>query len=349
MTWLALPPVAQAVVETTQYVARDASITISGPADAMAYGTNIGFSQATELRVCGSTVTGVYWDLAKITMTSVIPWTGRTYRPSAAFNMQYLYESGVSGFAIVPAYRAYYFNGEIAGGVGSNYVNPGTKVAWTGKIADATRRSTGFTGVNAGYSLYKDVGRFSDSQTIPGGVLYKYDCYDTKGVLQETNYIVMKPLTVIGSVTSCTPDTKATTVTMDNFPITVLANAANDTLIGTKSRTFSLKCDPNISLFFSIVDMSDQTNLTTTAKLTPDSTATGVGFAVTSTGGTRLKFGPDGSAAGILNQSSYYLANSGTNGGIMSHTLNFSYVRQPSEVIKAGTAKAIVGIAYSYR
>lgn len=103
----------------------------------------------------------------------------------------------------------------------------------------------------------------------------------------------------------------------------------------------------------SAVELSDLTNTSDTATLSADSTATGIGFAITAPGGKRMRFGPDGSAANVPGQEKYFVRTAG-NASSSQHNpastqFGFSYVRNPGDEIKPGTAKVVIRLTYSYQ
>ena len=183
--------------------------------------------------------------------------------------------------------------------------------------------------------------------------MYRYLCKDGEGTTQEAYNFILRPITVNGTVTGCEPTNSAVVIEMDKIAMNTIENADASTLIGTRQSTFSLQCDPNINVSVSVVDLSDPKNRSNTATLTADSTATGVGFAVTGVSGTRLIFGADGSAVGTPNQDKYFIATAGSasasRNNPVSTRFGFSYVRKPEEELKAGSAKAVIGLTYSYQ
>ncbi|MEY1239949.1 fimbrial protein, partial [Providencia manganoxydans] len=144
---------------------------------------------------------------------------------------------------------------------------------------------------------------------------------------------------------------KTVSVEMEQLPASAIENAASSENIGLKQQSFSLQCDPNVNVYASIVDLSDIGNKTSVSKLTADSSASGIGFAVIGPSGQRLQFGPDGSAANVPDQNKYFIERSGTmqKNNPINFNLGFSYVRKPEEEFKTGTAKGVIGLTYSYQ
>ncbi|RWR01053.1 hypothetical protein ED28_16525 [[Pantoea] beijingensis] len=321
------------------------SIDIAGPVDNMDYGTVVWATGMWTEPLCRSS--DVNYTLGSIVYEPIATWTGRTYQATPAHVPIPLFESGVTGF---------YFSQK-----GGNARDPAPfnfyplptapTTVWSGYIENAARVEKGF-GMVSGMNLYKDEHRIDGVNIIPVKRMYRYLCKDDRGATQEIYNYVTRPIYINSIVRGCTPDKGAVILDMDKIAQGTVENADPSTLLGTKQSTFSLKCDPDVRVYMSIVDLSDTKNISDTASLTPDSTATGVGFAVTSENGTRLRFGPDGSAANVPGQQKYYLQYSGTipsKDNIVNARFGFSYVRKPEQEVKAGTAKAVIGITYSYQ
>ncbi|WP_447886817.1 fimbrial protein [Serratia fonticola] len=326
------------------------NVRISGPADSPdnMFGKIIANSGSRQHVICNNP--NISYNLGKIEYTLLANWTGESFQSSPAHSKVYLYESGVEGLSLAPTIRGDSFNSGMTGVGVFNPAPPEPMVVWTGNMSDSNRKSPGFWAFTQIY-VYKGAKRLQNATIIPRQPLFRFTCYDTNNVAQETSTFVVSDIYIYVDVASCTPDAKATTVNMDGIPVVNIENATSSTLIGTKQQTFSLKCDPNIKVSYSVVDLNDRTNNTNTSTLTSDSTAAGVGYAITSPSGARLQFGPDGSAVGIPGQIKYFLGNSGTAAANnpMSFQLGFSYVRKPEETIKTGTAKSLIGITYSYQ
>ncbi|HEJ9059009.1 TPA: type 1 fimbrial protein [Serratia fonticola] len=343
---------AWAIPDTQHLHSFGTTVTISGAADSPSnkFATIFANSGSRTQVICNNR--GLTYDLAKIEYTPISIWTGNSYQSSSSFPRVFLFESGVQGLNLAPSIRGDIFNASpsLTGGGVFNPAPPQSTVAWTGKIINEDRISSGVRTFSLMY-LYKGAERLENSTVIAQQPLYRYTCYDDKNVAQETATVILTTTPILINVTGCTPDSKAATVNMAGIPVGNIENATSSTLINTQQQTFSLKCDPNIYLSYSVVDLNDPTNKSNISTLTADSTAGGVGYAITSVAGTRLQFGPDGSAVGIPGQIKYYLGISGTAtaNNPMSLQLGFSYVRKPDEAIKTGSAKSLIGITYSYQ
>jgi len=330
--------------ETTRYInSGGQSTTVSGPADRLSFGSIVHNTASTVHMICNDRT--VNYTLRSIVYEPLAVWTGRIFQATSAHAPIPLFESGIPGFSLTPV------GGNTDLGYPGNFSPLATEIrtVWTGTQGTATRMVRFTTGAY----VYKDETRFTGNAVIPQQTMYRYLCKDGEGTTQEAYTFVLRPITVNGTVTGCTPTNTAVVLEMDKIAMNTIENADASTLIGTRQSTFALQCDPNINVSVSVVDLSDPKNRSGTATLTADSTATGVGFAVTGPSGTRLIFGADGSAAGTPNQDKYFIATassaSASRNNPVSTRLNFSYVRKPEEELKAGSAKAVIGLTYSYQ
>jgi len=323
-----------------QVILRD--IRISGPADRNPLGTIFFNSGSQYEMICKNP--SLNYNLARVEYTPLL-----TYRTDSTIG-QYFYESGLKGISLGPRIRGDWFNVALPGNGVFSSAPPVQQDVWKGMFVNSDRLSVRFTVFNLLY-IARGAERIENAPMLPLAELYRYTCYDDKNVAQETDTFYYNARPIYIDVTGCTPDVKATTINMEGVAVANIENAAASTLIGTKQQTFSLKCDPSIVVRYSVVDLNNPTNNTTTSTLTPDSTAAGVGYAITSSNGARLQFGPDGSAVGVPGQTKYLLGVSGTatSNNPMSLQLGFSYVRKPEEALKTGSAKSLIGITYSYQ
>lgn len=283
------------------------------------------------------------YDLSKIIYTPIATFAG--YGQAGLI----FRESGAPGLSTVPSLMSQLFNADIGP---NQYVSMPIepKVVYRGGMSDDWRKGVYGFRVTTGVRVYRSSGSIENGSVIPRQPLYMYTCYDMNGVARETSTILLDNVPLTINVVGCTPESKSTAISMTGVPVANIENAASSTLIGTQQQTFSIKCDPSVSIYYSVVDLNDPTNISTTSTLTPDSTAAGIGYTITSSDGTRLQFGPDGSAVGIPGQTKYFLGKATEeNGFLFSHQLGFSYVRKPGEAVKTGSAKSLIGITYSYQ
>lgn len=324
---------------------------LSGPADSSIYsfGRLLGTydpSPYSPSTLCNnSTIT---YDLGKIEYSPTMLFSG--YYSPRPWNSP-LFESNTSGLYLT---AGIWTRGSITfpPNINNTAIPIETKVFWTGNVSNANRIAGAFR-FATGAQVYRGSGRIENMSVIPSQALYRFTCFDVNNVAQETATIMLSDILVTLNLTTCTPDANTNIINMDAIPVSTIENTDASTLIATKIQKFSLKCDPNIYVQYSIVDLNDPTNTTSISTLTDDSTATGVGYGITSPNGTRLLFGPDGSAIGIPNQTKYPIGPSGAIEGNknnpLSFQLGFSYVRKPEEPIGTGSAKSLIGITYSYQ
>lgn len=324
----------------------DSWITISGPADKFDYGSLIRSSDSVGTGICNSQE--VNYTLTNIAYEPLGTYTGRTYQPIS--NVPFpLWDAKVEGFALTP------FGGNMDDGPIKRSLPLPTEAMtmWKGWVANAQRIKLSGHKMSSSLTVYKDIGRFTGETVIPRQTMFRYLCKDENGTTREIYNFYTNPYLVKGTVTGCTPDNSAVVLDMDKVAQGSVENADPSTLLNTRKSTFSLQCDPSISVSVSVVDLSDLTNTTDTSTLSPGSTATGIGFAITTSSGQRMRFGPDGSSNNIPGQEKYFVRTSGnassSRNNPVSFQLGFSYVRKPGEVIKTGTAKSVIGLTYSYQ
>lgn len=320
-------------------------IKVTGPADGGMNQYRIVFTVngGNQLRACNNR--SLNYSLSKVLYEPIAIPTGE--RSLTGQKGEY-FETGVDGLIMLIQMSS--ASGITPTGMNASPLPSKPFVIWSGWQPNSIRVN-GFTWFPT-ITMVKGKNRIEHGTVIPRQPLYTLTCFDPNGIAREMNTVYLDEITVESTVTTCAPDANIKTINMAGVPISNIENASFSTLISTKQQTFGLKCDPNINLHFSIVDLNDPTNRTSTSTLTSDSTASGVGYAITSANGTRLKFGPDGSALGIPDQEKYFIGVSGNVDGKnnpMTLTLGFSYIRKAEESIKAGTAKSLIGITYSYQ
>lgn len=326
-----------AIPEIDYYTNNISPIKITGPADRLPAASVITFSGfRSGLTICNNS--DIEYTLSRIDYEPLAPVSGQPNDSPLT-----LFETGVPEFTFTPT-------GSLMS-ITSNGPLPTTiATVWRGNLSNSSRISSPIT-ISASVYINKTADRFVGIATLPTTKMYRYVCYDQNGKAQEAVNILYREITINADVTTCEPTSKVITLDMDKILASVIENASAVTNIATKRQTFSLLCDPNIDVFVSFVDLTDTTNKTNVANLTPDSTASGVGFVVTGGSGQRFLFGPDGSADNVPGQTKYFVQRSGTadKNNPMSFTIGFSYVRKPEETFKTGSAKAMIGLTYSYQ
>lgn len=335
----------------------------TGAADAQKYQSIIMNSGQHSIYLCNSDKTT--YNLKYIKMVPRGIYTGKSFKSNSATFPVYLFETNIPAYKVTPWYTSNLFNGEhMSATMVPTSIYHSETIVWDSKgrpIADANRRAQNFMdasgGVRAnnGFYMYRGAEHIDGGEytlnALPTNTLMEYYCYDDTDAVREVQPVQMVPITVIHKIVSCDPVETGKTIVMPSVSIAAIEAAKNtDNLISTATRTFSLKCDPGVKVFFSVVDLVDQSNTSTTSKLTAASTATGVGYGVSF--GTRLmRFGPDVSASVDDNSIDRALIKetSGTNGNIpVSYSLIFGY-KANGDAVSEGVANGIIGITYSYQ
>lgn len=346
---LCLPLSTFAAIDTIfSYAAKD--FTLSGPADASQYASVIqNWGSRSPSAICNSAQ--VTYDLARIDYMPMLSYTGRTYQATSAHQILYLYDFGFSGLAMTPLYRANFFNqGEMSATESYLSIHPKAQTVWSGLITNDKRASSSF---RLGYQLYlyKDAFRLSaGTHVIPPTDLYRLSCIDSQGVVKESVTVRATGFTINSSVTACVPVESNVVIQMNEIPLSKVEEATLGVLLETQSRRFSVTCPKGINVFVSVTDLVDPSNYGgVVTKLTPDSTAKGVGYVVSSSAiPTGWPLSPPGSASGIPGLTQYYLGESTIDGTNLNLNLNFSYTKTENQVLE-GTAKSVVGLTYSYQ
>ena len=238
-------------------------------------------------------------------------------------------------------------------GYPSRTVGSTSQDLWIGNIANENR------GFQWRYQthIYKSAEQIQPgTYIVPKTRAYYVDCYDTVGTLQERHEFYSSQFQISAAVTSCTPAQSSKIINMDSIPISTVENLAVGSLFGTKQQNFSLNCDPNILVKFSVNDLLNPSNVGGTVASLESGGATGVGYIVSSPNSSYpngYTFSPVGvTTPGSQNLSQYNLTGGGISGSdptnIVDHTLTFSYIKTAEEVTE-GKANAIIGITYSYQ
>ncbi|VWC77441.1 F17d-G fimbrial adhesin [Burkholderia lata] len=111
--------------------------------------------------------------------------------------------------------------------------------------------------------------------------------------------------------------------------------------------SIGLQCDPNVSVYATMTDVSNPANVSDTLGLYGDSAASGFGLKLYWNGqSTAVKFGPDSSTAGTTNQ--WFVGKSSSNGGTFSLPFSVRYVKTAQNG-QIGTLRAGSSITFSYQ
>lgn len=317
--------------------------TVTGPADAGTFASTIAtWGNTGYTNICSSET--LNYSVGRIELTSLLPFTGRTYQPTSAHQVFYLYESGVEGLAFNPIIGGQWLQAPMGN---SRSLIPGTSVVYTGNVNNNNRKTAFPSFISAG--LLKDAGRILVGQTLmPARGIHRFDCYDTNNVLQEAITVGYNPYTIYSSVTSCRPNESNYLIKMKDLSLDDVERASVGTTFESVQRGFSLNCDPNINLYVTVNDLVDPTNLTNRSKLTPDSTAKGVGFQVSTNAGNLINFSPPGSTPGMASRNQLYVKRTASNNELVNFSLMFNYLKTDNE-ISEGKARSIIGVTYSYQ
>jgi len=344
----------------------DGILRYSGSADAIQYKSIVLGTGSNAMRICNDP--SVTYNLKWIRMQPLIPPSNETFSSGPAHSTVNLFDSRVPAYKIVPWYTTNELNGADMNQTGmsqrsipTTYAHAwgnGTFLMYNDQRTAKHNTDSNGVRVDHGYYIYKGAERVpaGEYQIAPKGGLYlmRYDCFDDNNVIREQAFVKMDELKAIHSVSTCVRDKQFDVINMGVISISDLEAAkTNGVIAGSVNHSFSLKCDPNVSVNLSVVDLLQKGNTTSISSLTSDSTAKGVGYTV-SYKSRALKFGPDISSAFKPGEESTVdrvfikrTDNSGANIPV-SYSLTFSYA-PTGETISKGTANSLIGITYSYQ
>lgn len=316
---------------------------VSGPADRASYASTVAtYGNSGYTNVCSSET--LDYTVGRIDITTILPYTGRTHQPTSSHQVYYMFDMGVDGLAFDANVNGGWLQTPMANG---RSIIPGTNTVFTGAV-DNTSRKTRFP-TSAFSFILKDAGRVLVGQTpVPGNDVYRFECYDNSGALQETITVRYNAFTIYSSVTTCTPNTTEYLIRMRDLNLEDVEKASVNTIFESVERTFNLTCPTGIDLYLTVNDLVDSGNLTQISKLTSDSTGKGVGFQASTLSGRVFTLSPPGSTPGIPGRDQVWVKKTTTNNEAVSFSLKFNYLKTDNEVSE-GKVRSILGITYSYQ
>lgn len=308
--------------------------------------------------ICGSP--DANYVLGKVELLNTAQYFGQMASHSLTYN---LFNSNWESYKFTYLYLNNWFNGDIKNTslLGATIPAPGRYVAFSG-----TRINSARIDPNASKHIlfvYKGPGREPDGvgviRAANGNPIFQYFCYDTDGTLREIDNINVNDIIFNNKIRACVPTEGTATVTLKPVSIEALKNANELDLVSPVQRNFSLKCDENVSVWVSLVDLSTSGNITQTAGLASGSTATGIGFGVKfAKDGALMYFGDDTSSKFETNNPGAnwsdrvkrkFIVDSGPIKGVsFSYGLIFGYMRTTANPT-SGTANGLIGLTYSYQ
>ncbi|MGY3255604.1 fimbrial protein [Pseudomonas chlororaphis] len=134
-----------------------------------------------------------------------------------------------------------------------------------------------------------------------------------------------------------------------NLPPATLHSFAGPQSNSVQSVPFSmsLTCDADVSVYATMTDATTPSNTGNVLSRSPDSTALGFGIQLFKNGeSSPIKFGPDSSSIGTLNQ--WYVGKSASTGTVFRIPFVAKYIKQGAEAT-AGTLRASSTITFSYQ
>lgn len=184
------------------------------------------------------------------------------------------------------------------------------------------------------------------ANTFPSQQIANFKCY-RNNVLIETAEIVVNTTRINIEALACeVVSPKNISIPLGKFSKAVLPQVNSN--FGEYLTAVNLMCDSDVTPWMTLSDASDGSNNTDTIKLSPDSTAEGIGVQVFyNNSPTAILLGLDSTSKG--NPQQFQVGNKATmNGQIFDIPLNFKYIRT-QETVKAGDANAAATVTFSYQ
>ncbi|UNK24185.1 fimbrial protein [Yersinia intermedia] len=202
-------------------------------------------------------------------------------------------------------------------------------------------------GANIQFAFVKLPGYLSPGTNIfPTQKIADFNCY-LDGVFIQSSSININTATINISALSCQVATaKSVPIPLGMFMTSDLPAVGRN--FGNYSTAVQLSCDSGVTPWMTISDASNANNTSNIIKLSPDSTASGIGVQVFyDNQATAKSLGADSSSKNNLNQ--FQVNNKTTsNGQTVSIPLQFKYIRT-EEAVTAGDANATATVTFSYQ
>lgn len=203
-------------------------------------------------------------------------------------------------------------------------------------------------GANVQFAFVKLPGSLAvGTNTFPRQQIATVYCYPNDSNPRESANIYVDTTQIKVQALACQVTTaKNVAIPLGEFTLNQLPPVNGN--FGEFSSTVELSCDSGLTPWMTISDASNAGNTSNVIKLSPDSTASGVGVQVFYNNQTVAKsLGMDTSSKGNPNQ--FQINNKTTsNGQHVSVPLQFKYIRT-EQVVKPGDANAAATITFSYQ
>ncbi|VXD00400.1 conserved exported hypothetical protein [Enterobacterales bacterium 8AC] len=202
-------------------------------------------------------------------------------------------------------------------------------------------------GANVQFAFVKLPGHLlTGANTFPAQKIATFSCFQN-GVLKQTADISLNASQINVQALACQVTTaKNVAIPLGEFTLDQLPPVNGN--FGEYSSTVELSCDSGVTPWMTISDASNAGNTSNVIKLSPDSTASGVGVQVFYNNQPMAKLlGLDSSSKGNPNQ--FQVNNKTTgNGQYVSVPLQFKYIRT-EQVVTPGDANAAATVTFSYQ
>ncbi|WP_422528274.1 fimbrial protein [Serratia fonticola] len=181
---------------------------------------------------------------------------------------------------------------------------------------------------------------------FPSQKIATFSCYQNEVLMQSADILVNTTQINVQALACQVTTAKNVAIPLGEFSLEQLPPVNGN--FGEFSSTVELSCDSGLTPWMTISDASNTGNTSNVIKLSPDSTASGVGVQVFYNNQTVAKsLGLDTSSKGNPNQ--FQVNNKTTsNGQHVSVPLQFKYIRT-EQVVTPGDANAAATVTFSYQ
>ncbi|MBW5407589.1 fimbrial protein [Morganella morganii] len=209
-----------------------------------------------------------------------------------------------------------------------------------------TGGSTSF-GANIRFAFVKLPGNLPIGvNTFPNQKIADFRCYRNTSLIETAKILVNTTNINVQALACEVTSNKTVSVLLGTFSKAELPSVGSN--FGGASTIVNLSCDSGVIPWMTLSDASDPSNVSNIIKLSPDSTAEGIGVqAFYDDEPTAKLLGLDSSSKGNPNQ--FQIGNkTSSNGQVITVPLSFKYIRM-QETVKAGDANAVATVTFSYQ
>lgn len=202
-------------------------------------------------------------------------------------------------------------------------------------------------GANVRFAFVKLPGNLPiGANTFPNQQIADFKCYRNTNLIETAKIFVNTTSINVQALACKVISNKTVSVPLGTFSKSELPSVGSN--FGGASTIVNLSCDSGVIPWMTLSDASDPSNTSNIVKLSPDSTAEGIGVqAFYNNESTAKLLGLDSSSKG--NQNQFQIGNkTSSDGEVITVPLSFKYIRM-QEAVKTGDANAVVTVTFSYQ